>query len=185
MMEWAAIFDVSTVVSAAAAVAAGVSAIAAVLAVYWQRRNGQLALSINLIQQLTTTFHGGEMRNHRRTAAKAIKEASANNLNRLREDEDDILAVLNFFDRLGTLLRVGAIEEYFVWSAFFWWVMMYWVGARLLLQKNDLKLYMSGLTFLHERLVAFDGEQKKRLGLSAEELTTEKLLGYLDGEQRI
>jgi hypothetical protein len=178
--------DWNTIGTVAAAIAAGVSAVAAVLTVQWQRRNSRLALTVNLVQQLTLTFHGQDMLNHRRDAAKVIHNALiGDNYLPLAQGNADVTTVLNFFDRVGTLLRIGALEERFLWAEFFWYVVMYEQGAQPLVQEPRLSIYLTDFFFLYERIVAFDKEQQERHGLNPKTPDKSELINLLYEESNL
>ena len=112
----------------------GISALAAVGAAFvawWairvQDQRARLTLSVSLINQYIDAFESDRIRTARRNAAEFIVRATTQEGKfkwSLSDDDselEDLRKVLNLFDHLGTLVRSSAIDERYVWNAFFLW----------------------------------------------------------------
>src|SRR5208337_72241 len=77
-------------------------------------------LSANLISGLEEKFGNETLKRSRRSAAEALLDHQ--NL----EDSED---VLDFFETVGLLNRLGALNDEMIHSTFFHWINLYWNAA--------------------------------------------------------
>jgi hypothetical protein len=132
-----------TLVIALGGIAAGVGAIWAAIAATRQARitersireqteRARLNLALDLLMRLEDIFSGPRFLESRRRAAKHV-------IDNFFISDDDILEIeehrhlspaafeiFNFFEQMGYLTRIGALEEESVDHFFGWWIRMYW-----------------------------------------------------------
>ena len=131
-----------------------------------QNKRAQLTLSVNLTQQFGDKWDSVDMKTTREQAAAYILRATSTRQHLTdndKEDRDALLDVLNFFDRLGTVVQSGAIDEHFVWNEFFPTVQMYWRGAEPLVKdwrtEQNRRLYLEDVEYLSKTLADYEKKQ--------------------------
>jgi hypothetical protein len=181
------------------AVFSGIAAIAAVAAAFiagWsiraQNRRAQLTLSVDLTRQLVDTYESQEMRATRQAATEFLLPATTADgrlmLNKIdRPEAKDLIATLNFFEDIGTLVRRDAIEEHFVWNTFFPTVPMYWRAAELLVEHWRMvvkrPIIYKDLEYLSARLTNYENKQLARFNLPPKGPPSwQEVRGFLQGE---
>lgn len=87
----------------------------------------RLSISADLLTRLEENFDGEVLRHSRRSAARALLEKQ-----RLNEAED----VFDFFETVGLLSRLEALNDEMVHSTFFHWINAYWVAGRTYIEKR-------------------------------------------------
>jgi hypothetical protein len=158
----------------------GISALAAVGAAFvawWairaQDQRARLTLSVNLINQYIDAFESDRIRTARRNAAEFIVRATTQEGKfkwSLSDDDselEDLRKVLNLFDHLGTLVRSGAIDERYVWNAFFPMVQMYWLGAKPMVEywreNTHRRFILEDAEYLNKTLSDYEKQQLVRI----------------------
>ena len=81
----------------------------------------RLSLSADLVTKLDDKFNGPDLKSIRKTAARAL----LSNTN-LGEAED----VLDFFETVGLLMRLEALNPEMVHNTFFHWANLYWIATK-------------------------------------------------------
>jgi hypothetical protein len=145
-----------------------------------------------MTQQYIDKYEGETMKRIRVSAAEYVLQAidatgSLTPSERNDEGRDKLLEVLNFFDGLGTFVRSGAIEERFVWNAFFPSAQMYWLGAEPLVQKwrTELNrtLYLADAEYLSNTLTDYEKQQSSSTDAQTSgQPSRQKVRAYLQGE---
>ena len=188
-----------------AAVFCGISAFAAVAAAFvaWraisaQNKRARLTLSVNLTQQFSDKWDSADMKETRKHAAaytvrQTTDQLALTALQTLtetdREDPEGLREVLNFFDRIGTVVRSGAIDEHFVWNEFFPTVPNYWLGAEPIVEKwraeTGRLLYFEDAENLSETLITYEKKQLARIKSQNEARPShEKVRHFLQEESK-
>jgi hypothetical protein len=177
----------------------GITALAAVTAAFiagWsireQNKRAQLTLTVNLTRQLVDTYESQEMRATRQATTEFLLQAITadgrlllNNID--RPEAKDLVATLNFFEDIGTLVRRDALEEHFVWNTFFPAVQLYWRAAELLVEHwrmvvNRPIIYRD-LEYLSARLTDYENTQLARFNLPPiGPPSWQEVRGFLQGE---
>lgn len=124
-MDWSEITALAGIATAFAAFGALYVAYRAFrsqeISVHKSNETFRLSINADLVMRLEEQFDGEVMRRSRRSAAKALLENQ-----HLSEAED----VFDFFETVGLLSRLEALNEEMVHSTFFHWINAYWVAGR-------------------------------------------------------
>lgn len=113
-------------------------------------------------------FNGKEFLNVRSAAAKAL----------LEKPNDQIDDVLDFFDTVGYLVRVGALDKEMAWHTFFHWVRAYWYASKDYVAETRLKepTVWEDFDQLYHKLMRLEAKKQKKRSLdlvpSIEEMKT-------------
>ena len=94
----------------------------AIIALGIETRRSRISQQADIIIRLAERFKDPAMRELRRTAANKLIQRSATN--------DELSDVLDFFCILATLVKAGAFNLAFAYSAFDYWVSRYWQCAQ-------------------------------------------------------
>ncbi len=86
---------------------AGVAALAAAIAVFFQLRFARFSMGVNLLVKLEGDFESPDFRKRRQAAAQAIGT----------RDLSDVEDVLDFFETVGLLTRRRALDPHFLFEA--------------------------------------------------------------------
>lgn len=146
-----------TAIGAVAQAGATVFAVVAIGFVWWQIRKEGLRHSTDLILTLRNQYNG-EMRKLRAEAANDLRTETPSHA--LKE-------VLNFFDRIGLLVRRGTLDKKMVWNTFFFAVHRYCCLAekRIAKQRKDRAVDFRELLYLHKELYDIHIQVKKEAGV--------------------
>lgn len=122
MIDWNAIMGLAAVVTA----------VIAIVAVYLEIKNSRFVLGADLIVRLEERFTGSEMRRKRRKAAVFLLANPG--LDKVCAELDEIL---DFFDTIGILSEKRALDMRLVRQMFFYWINPYYQGSKVYLQSVD------------------------------------------------
>jgi hypothetical protein len=89
----------------------------------------------------------------RRKAAQALQR---------REFVPELKEVLDFFEKIGVLMRKGALDQ--VWMCYYNWAIRYWILARKYVSEvraKDRTIWMD-YEYLYDKLIAIETRKSKR-----------------------
>ncbi|MBW8878740.1 MAG: hypothetical protein JF614_27595 [Acidobacteria bacterium] len=150
------------------------AAVAAVVALIFESRRWRFSLGIDTLMKLRTQFHSEDMHKARSAAAKSIGAKTYS----------DTAEVLNFFETVGLLTRLGALDEHMVWHAFFYWIDGYCQAAKDDIEecRRDDPTSWADLMFIHRQVTRIEDRERRRAGAPAKR--TPNLERFLDDEAR-
>lgn len=167
--------EISARAALIAAVAALISALVAVAALWIQERRSRRLLAIELLFKFDDRFNSEAFQRMRTSAAKALQER--------REDPAAVDDVLDFFETMGLLARRGVLDMEMLWSTFFTWLDGYWHAAREYFKDvtADDTTTWTELEYLHSALRAID---KNKADLTDSELiwSREDIEDFIESE---
>ncbi len=154
---------------AIAAWASVVAASAAVVAVIVESRRSRFTFGIDLLTKLDERFQSG-MQAQRRNAAQGLLAGRPS-------DSDD---VLDFFEVLGILVKRKALDPYFVWHFFFYWLNAYASAAAEYITtiRHDDPTIWQDLSYLRRRLRTIE-RRERRCGDSDFQLSKDEVHRFL------
>lgn len=114
--------------------------------------NFKLSLGIDIIAKLDAQFNSQDFKNIRSDAAQSL-------LN--RKDIENSEDVFDFFETLGLLVRLGALNDEVVHNFFFHWINLYWVAGKDYIsnKRKDTKAVWQDFETLYKRV--FEVEKEK------------------------
>jgi len=163
--------------NAVTAVATALAAFAAVIALLYDNQRSRFALGVETLLKLDDKFDGATIKAARRKAAQSLLKNS-------NEGLDDIL---DFFEMVGLLTRRGAIDAVLVCDLFFDWIHCYWTLAKEYVDairvKENPTIWLEA-EWLHTRLVEIE-KRKSKCSTSDLALSEEDGREFLDAESKI
>ena len=179
-----------TVFQGLTALAAIVAAAAAWWAIKEQNKRAKVSLSVNLTEALEREFNS--MEPVRQAAARYLLRATNINGEPIQAElgyygSDELAQVLDFFDRIGTMVGTGALDKHFIWNAFFPVAQRYWLGAEPIVQlwrmQLDRTLYLTDAESLSKTLTNHEKQQLTRIkSRSSAHPTMQEVRRSLQGE---
>lgn len=185
-------------ISAWATLAAAVAtAIAVIIALKnWQsaveqgqaeNRQGRLALSSQLLLDLTNNFNSVDMLKKRVDSANFLLDHRQNRTIAYPEELSSTVDVLNFFEGIAGFVRIGALDKESVWQRFYIHMYMYWCLAEIHV-KTDLEkapIYWRDLQALLKEFHELNREQLWTAGYEDHErITGDDLVIYMGREAK-
>ena len=114
----------------------GISTLIALVAVvatgYYQYinfRETRVSNSAKMVMDLSSRYNSDQMRTFRSRFAKKLldlRKQSDDSVRKLINEWGEELPVLNFFEEVGYLTRIGALNDEMVWNSFVWRVEFYY-----------------------------------------------------------
>lgn len=168
-------FDFSGVSAAAAVLAVLVG----VIALIYQIRLSRFAIGVETLLKLDERFEGRRMVAARRKAAQSL----------LKNSDEDVEDVLDFFDMVGLLTRRGAVDAVVVWNCFFEWIRCYWILAeeyvKTVRQEEKNPAIWAEAEWLYRKVVEIEKRHSKATDEDLKILSREKREDFLNGESSI
>ena len=112
-----------------AAIAALITAIAAIMAIIIQMRSARVVMVIDLLLRLERDFRLDPLMvaRRRRIGEAFLRERQVDKQS--LEVVSDLEEVLHFFQLIGTLVRKGVLDRYLAWNSFYYRAIGYWCIA--------------------------------------------------------
>jgi hypothetical protein len=135
-----------------------VSALAAVAALLYAARTiqaSQFSSKIDFLWRMMDKWESDGMLRSRAAAAQAMKR---------KANADEISDVLGFFEVMGYLVRVGAVDAEATWSMFSDWALPYWVAAKYSIDEDRSadQTYWQEFEGLWKTLIAIEAGKRGR-----------------------
>jgi hypothetical protein len=114
--------------------------------------NFKLSLGIDIIAKLDANFNSTDFRKMRLDAAQSL-------LNGIKiENAED---VFDFFETLGLLVRLGALNDEVVHNFFFHWINLYWVAGKdyISSKQQDTKAVWQDFESLYQKIIEVEKEK--------------------------
>ena len=139
-----------------------IAAVAAAVALLIESRRWRFSVGLDTLMNLRAQFHGEAMRRARSAAAKSIADRTYSNA----------YEILNFFEMIGLLTRLGALNDHMVWHAFFYWIDGYCQAAEEDIAKCNNKdpAFLSDLKFVHAKVLQIERRERLRVGAPPERI---------------
>jgi hypothetical protein len=155
------------------AIAALVTAVVALVEIWWQNKSFKANLTADLIMRLDDRFTLPEFKKTRSRAAQSL----GNHI-----DEVEAEDVFDFFETVGLFTRRKALDAEIVHSFFFHWINVYWVAGRdyILRRQKESRLSWKDFGYLYQKVL--EVEKKKDPSSQDISLSTDRLGRYLKDE---
>ncbi|MGH9759857.1 MAG: DUF4760 domain-containing protein [Blastocatellia bacterium] len=168
--------DISSLINSVAALGALLAAVAAL----YQAKKLSSSISVDSSLKLDDRFGSLEFRCQRAAAAHYLLKKTAN--------DEALSEVLDFFDTLGYLVKIRAIDKRLVWNVFFFVVQGYWHTAKEHIQRNrrDDPTIWQNLHDLYNTLVKIEKEERGKTGSDSDVVLSQYALSqFLEAEANL
>lgn len=137
------------IITAWAAVAAVIAAVASVVVASKSRNDFRLSLAADLSMKLDDRFNSKEFEKVRSKAATAL---------RYKENLEDAEDVFDFFETVGLMVRTNALTRELAFNFFFHWVNLYWAAGRAYIveRRKVSKTLWTDFEFLYRQLIEIE-----------------------------
>ena len=181
----------------------GISALIALVAVvatgYYQYinfRTTRVSNSARMVMDLSSRYNSDQMRIFRSRFAQKLldlRKQSDDSVRKQINEWGEELPVLNFFEEVGYLTRIGALDDEMVWNSFVWKVEFYYhavtkcsagpnhVNLLEEIRKPKYEPRYRELEWLHNRLVKID-RKERRIEMHEGGPTAEAVSRFLESE---
>jgi hypothetical protein len=167
---------------------AGATLLGVVFAVIFflaEGRRSRFQAGVEILLKFNEEFDNNRMWSARKKAVEAIKKDKTGEADKAMDDTGD---VLDFFEIIAFLVRRRAIDKYFVWHSFFYWIHRYYVLCQDYIsseqQKPGERAKWEDLVWLYPRLLRIE---KKRNHCSDDDLklTQRKVDQFISEEEEM
>jgi hypothetical protein len=146
--------------SAIAAMAALLTSLVAVAALWYESKRWRFSMGIDLYMKLEERFNSDLMHKTRKAAARALL---SDHVRPGTPDQTALEDTLDFFEMIGFLVSRGALDDKMVWHGFFNFIHPYWLSARGYIEDQrtiDPTVWVD-LDQLHRRLLSVEKNERK------------------------
>jgi hypothetical protein len=142
-------------VSPASAALSALFAGAGLIYAGWTIKASQFSSKIDNLWRMMDKWESDEMLRLRAAAAQALKK---------KANADEISDVLGFFEVMGYLVRVQAVDAEATWSMFSDWVLPYWLAAKYSIDEDRAvdQTYWQDFEGLWKTLLKIEAQKRGR-----------------------